>query len=90
MIPLVVGFQVRCRSWLCAKPFFRGLPISEPEVAAKLLPEATRFRLRPLCSREKGDSYRRSPFSSSILDFGAFSFPDPTVFVSFELSDWWR
>ena len=61
MIPLVVGFQVRCRSWLFVKPFSRDLPISEPEVTAKLAPEATRFRLRPLCSREKGDSYRHSP-----------------------------
>ena len=68
----------------------------------KSAPEAARFRPRPLRSREKGDSYRRSPFlfldSRFRRPLGLLrrrvyffsSFPDPKVLVSFELSDWWR
>ena len=74
------------------------MQISEPEVTAEVGPEVTRFRPRPLRSREKGDSHRRFPLLlldfDAILDYSVDGFifssslPDPKVLVLFELSDW--
>ena len=102
MIPLVVGFQVRCRSWLCAKPFSRDLPISEPDITAEVGAGSDAFPVTPTPQSRKGrflstlsflflDSrFRRFPGLLRRWVYFFSSFPDPTVLVSFELSDWWR
>ena len=61
MIPLVMGFRMRGRSWLFAKPFSRNLQFSEPEVTAEVSTGSDAFPATPTPQSRKGDSHRRFP-----------------------------
>ena len=89
-----VGFAPRRSLAICS--------LVNRKLQRKSAPEVTRFRPRPLRSREKEILIDAFLSSSSILDFDAIldysfdgfifssSLPDPKVLVSFEPSDWWR